>query len=526
MQGADRLNRIFINALIIIVSSLLLNTVGISFRVFISNKIGTEGMGLFQLIFSVYMMAILFVVTGINVAVTRLVAEEGGRSSYLAARAVIIKAFSLSFLFSTPAFLFLFYGAEQIGTAWLGDPRTILPLKLLAAGLPFAGISACVKGYFYAVGRLIRPTGSQALELAIQIAITIGILDYFMSGGPEYACAAVALGVTISEIAACMYNLTLYRFDPSRTENRLTHGTRRPGSVRKLLQISLPISASSLIRTGLKAMENIMIPIGFERYGYAKKIALQEYGKIHGMVIPVLMFPSTVILAFSALLIPEMSEANALNQKKRIEYSVVRSLQLTSFMSILIAGFFFFYSQKLGSAIYNSDDCGVLMKALAPLIPLIYLDIVSDELLKGLNQQMNVLRYNITDAAIKIVMIAYAVPGHGLSGLIFVLYVSGFINCAFNIRRLLIITGVRLKAWEWLLKPLLSAAVSGLAATLLTDLAAPDYFNDTAYIVVGAIIICLIYFTFLVMIGCLTKDDLKWLRSVFHHEKTGQNPGA
>ncbi|HVI39544.1 MAG TPA: oligosaccharide flippase family protein, partial [Anaerovoracaceae bacterium] len=179
------MKKLFINALILIVTSLLFNTVGISFRVFLSNKIGTEGIGLYQLIFSIYMMATLFVVTGINVAVTRLVAEEGGRGSFSISRALIVKAFSISFLFSIPAFSFLFFGAEYIGTEWLGDERTIFPLKLLAVGIPFAGVSACIKGYFYAISKLIRPTSSQAVELAIQIFITINILDYFMLGGPE-----------------------------------------------------------------------------------------------------------------------------------------------------------------------------------------------------------------------------------------------------------------------------------------------------------------------------------------------------
>lgn len=508
------LKKIVINALIIIVSSLLFNTAGISFRVFISNKIGTEGIGLFQLIFSVYMMAILFVVTGINVAVTRLVAEEGGRSSSTVARALITKAFTVSFLFSIPAFLFLFFGADHIGKELLNDPRTVLPLKLLAVGMPFAGVSACIKGYFYAVSKLIRPTSSQALELAVQIIITISILDYFMRGGPEYACSAVALGVTVSELVSCMYNLTLYRFESAKSDDIFTGIFTWQITLQKLLHISFPISASSLIRSGLKALENIMIPIGFEKFGYSRKVSLEEYGKIHGMVIPIMMFPSTIILAFSALLIPEISEANSLNQKKRVEYSVVRSLQLTAIMSILISGFFFFYSNQLGIAIYDSPECGSLMKTLAPLIPLIYLDIASDELLKGLNQQVRVLKYNITDAVIRIAMITYAVPLKGLSGLIIVLYVSGIINSAFSIRRLLKITRLSLKFGDWIFKPILCVVFSGSIALFLTNLAGWVPIPDSIIILIGGFLICILYFIFLFCFGCLTKDDFKWFKSI------------
>jgi stage V sporulation protein B len=499
------------------VTSLLFNTVGISFRVFLSNKIGTEGIGLFQLIISVYMMAILFVVTGINVAVTRLVAEEGGRGSFSVSRALIIRAFSISFLFSIPAFAFLFFGAEYIGTVWLGDQRAIFSLKLLAVGMPFAGISACIKGYFYAVSKLVRPTSSQAVELAIQIFITVNILDYFMLGGPEYACAAVAVGITISELASCLYILTFYRLERRKNDNRISEIFYQNRILKKLLYISFPISVGSLIRSSLKTMENIMIPIGFERYGYTRKLSLEEYGKIQGMVMPILMFPASIILAFSALLIPEVSEANALNQKKRVEYSVTRALQLTSVMSILISGIFVIFSERLGPAIYASTECGSLIKVMAPLIPLIYLDIITDELLKGLNQQVSALKYNTFGAVIKIVLIYYTLPIRGLPGLIFVMYISSLINTALSIRRLLSITHLRLKLNDWILKPILSITASGFVVIFLLDAAGIASLPNVYYIMIGAVSAGILYFILLVKLGALTKDDFKWYKIIFKY---------
>lgn len=511
------MKKIIVNALIIIVSSLLFNTVGISFRVFLSNKIGTEGIGLFQLIFSVYLMAILFVVTGINVAVTRLVAEEGGRNSFSVSRALLVKAFSMSFLFSIPAFLLLFFGADHIGSVWIGDPRTVFPLKLLAVGLPFAGVSACIKGYFYAVSKLIRPTSAQAVELTIQIVITVSILDYFMQGGPEYACAAVALGITTAELASCMYSLTLYRYEVEKSDNLISDIFHQSRIMKRLIHISIPISASSLTRGGLRMLENIMIPIGFEKYGFTKKSALEEYGRIQGMVIPVLMFPSAVILAFSALLIPEISEANALNQKKRVKYSVTRSLQLTCIMSILISGLFVFFSDRLGPAIYGSVECGSLMRTLSPLVPLIYLDIVVDELLKGLNQQVSALKYNIVDAVIRIILIIYVLPLKGLDGLVFVLYLCGLINIAFSLRKLLKVTKLTLKVMDWILKPILSVATSGFITLFLFDLSGFGSIDDVACILVGSISVSILYFLFLTILGCLTRDDFRWFRNIFRY---------
>ena len=58
------------------VTALLLRTMGIMFRVYMSNKIGAEGMGLYQLIFSIYILFTAFATSGITIAVTRVIADE------------------------------------------------------------------------------------------------------------------------------------------------------------------------------------------------------------------------------------------------------------------------------------------------------------------------------------------------------------------------------------------------------------------------------------------------------------------
>ena len=68
--------RFLINALILSVTSVLMNMVGVSFNVYISNKIGASGVGLFQLIMSIYGFSVTLASSGINLAATRLITDE------------------------------------------------------------------------------------------------------------------------------------------------------------------------------------------------------------------------------------------------------------------------------------------------------------------------------------------------------------------------------------------------------------------------------------------------------------------
>lgn len=65
-----------INTLILFSSSLILQVIGIVFNIYISNKIGSEALGVFTLIMSVYIFGITLASAGINIATTRVVSEE------------------------------------------------------------------------------------------------------------------------------------------------------------------------------------------------------------------------------------------------------------------------------------------------------------------------------------------------------------------------------------------------------------------------------------------------------------------
>ena len=68
--------KFLLNAIILSGTSLLVRMVSVSFGVYVANQIGSEGIGVFQLITSIYMFAITVATSGIHLTTTRLVTEE------------------------------------------------------------------------------------------------------------------------------------------------------------------------------------------------------------------------------------------------------------------------------------------------------------------------------------------------------------------------------------------------------------------------------------------------------------------
>lgn len=509
---------LLINGLIIVITSFLFNTAGISFRVFVAHKIGPEGMGLFQLITSVYIMAAAFVVSGLNVAVTRLTAELYARKSAGMPGLLLNKAFFFSILFSLLAVAALFLGAEHICIRFLHDERGILALKILALCLPFVGVSSCIKGYFYARSSVIRPTLSQALELIVQIFIIYHIIDNYAIRGLEYACAAIVLATSLAEVASCLYLYMLYRLECRTTAGKKT-AALHSRIFRDLLVISLPLSVSSLVGSGLRAVENMMIPLGLAKFGYTEKLALEKYGMIQGMVMPILFFPASILTAFSTLLIPEIAEANALRHTRRIHYAVSRVLQLTALFSIFVAGVLMIFSNQLALAIYEDFEIGQLIFVLAPLIPLMYMDIVVDAMLKGLNQQISTLKYNMIDSIFRILLISLFIPREGVTGYILMVYASNFLDITLSICRLLKVTEIKMRTADWIIKPILSVGVSGALVVFLLHQMDLGFFPVGAFAGIGILLTGVIYLVFLMQFNCLTKEDIRWFKSMFRYSK-------
>ena len=506
--------KIFIkNAFIMTATALILRTIGIFFRIYMSNKIGAEGMGLYQLIFSVYMLGSTFASAGICTAVTRLVTDELVCGTKKSVRGILRKAVGLSVLIGVISALLIFFGADPISRYWLMDLRAVPALKVLCFSLPSMGVSSCLRGYFIARRKAASPSRAQIFEQLVRIGVVMFLLDRFVAMGLTYACAAVMAGDALAEIASCLYLATGYFRDqrkvnpPVRPPQKQAHGV-----VYRLMAIAGPITAGRYLNTLLRTIENILVPNTLAKFTQSKEQALSSFGALKGMAMPLLFFPSSFLNSLSTLLIPEISEANALHQKAKVNRAVGLTLHITLLSSILISGLFTMFAQELGMVIYGSDEVGFLLKVLAPLMPVMYVDSVVDGMLKGLNQQVSSLKYSFLDSASRIVMIIFLVPARGMEGFLLIMVLSNLLICSLNTHRLLTVTGLKIPWSQWVLKPVLAMATAAAVSFLLLNITPAERLSQIGLLLVGGGSAALLYCGLLPLLGCVSREDLRRLQ--------------
>jgi len=445
------------NAVVMAASSVVFSALSMAFNVYLSNKIGPEGMGVFQLVMSVYMFAITLSMSGVGLATTRLVAEELARGSEKGARTALFRCLTYSLLFSLFAGLLLFFSAGRIAESWLHNTDTAPSLRVIALTLPFLSLSSVFGGYFIAVRRAFKSASGQIIEQLLRIGGAIYLLNFAAPPGLGNACLAVVWGGALAEGVSLLYLYVMYIFDRRRNKGG---GDPSKSLTKRMLCIALPVALSSYLRSGLATLKQLLVPIRLELSGISCAAALGQYGVIRGMALPVLFFPSSVIGAIGALLVPEVARFHVRGEKERINDVISRMFRLTLFFSVGTAGILAAFAGRLGQSLYGNSDAGLFIGLLAPLVVVMYLDGIVDGILKGLDKQMQVMRINLIDMGLSIAMIYFLLPVIGIQGYVISIIVSELINGIMSLRVLFRATRFTFQYANWLLKPSLALAAA------------------------------------------------------------------
>lgn len=444
------------NAAILTASSLILRFAGIMFKVWLAAKIGAEGIGLYQLIFSVYVLISTFASVGICTAVTRLISEEAALGRKNGIKKILSRSVGLILIIAFVSLVVIFFGADFISLKFLSDPRAALSLKILGFSLPFMAVSSCFKGYFIALRNATPPATASIIEQAVRIILIILIINRIENLSVETACGSVLLGDTIAEAVSALYIFVLYLLS-LRKLNNLTGRPRPPYPiVKQLIRISSPITLGRYLNSGLRTIENLLVPKTLAKYD-ASSSGLTQFGMIKGMALPLLFFPSALLNSISTLLIPEISEASVCGKKQSLKTSVERTINITLLVGIIFGSIFLVLGKKIGILIYKDTDVGFLISVLAPIVPLMYLDSICDGILKGLDAQMFCFRNSICDSSIRILLICLLLHKFGLNAFIGIMYFSNFLTCFLNVGKLLKLSQAKINILSGVLLPLVTA---------------------------------------------------------------------
>lgn len=207
------------------------------------------------------------------------------------------------------------------------------------------------------------------------------------------------------------------------------------------------------------------------------------------------------------VLVAEFSRCSQHRGQVRVRYLARQGLRVSWLFGICAGGAVFAAARPLGTLLYRSEAAGACLRLYAPLVPILYLDIVVDAMCKGLGQQSANARYNLLTNLLDVALLWLLLPRFGMGGYYFSFAASHLVNFALSLRRLGRSAGLRFSPG-----PAVRSALCGAAAALPVFLLRPQPGAAGALVPMGCYLLALgsLWLAFRVV----GRKDALWLRGL------------
>lgn len=395
---------------------------GFFYRIFLSRIIGAEGLGLYQMIFPLFGLALSVTSAGIQTAITHFVAGKEALKDAKGAWNIFLCGAALSLGLSLIVSFALYESADFLAVRFLGDTRCGELLSFLSFAIPFASFHSASIGYFMGQKKTGIPALSQLLEQSVRILSALLLHSIFLEKGIKITPLIAVGAMVLSEMAAVLFTLTLLLLEFSKKKLASLVPARR--EILAVGRMAAPLSANRLCVSLLQSVEAMLIPARLRAFGYSVSEALSHYGVLTGMALPLIMFPSAITGAISMLLIPTVSEAHTLNNRPKIARTVEVTVTGCLILGIFCTGVFLLFGRDLGTFLFGSLEAGDYILILGWICPFLYLSATLSSILNGLGKTMTTFFQNLIGISIRILFVWFFIPRLGITGYLLGMLVS------------------------------------------------------------------------------------------------------
>lgn len=426
-------NRIIQGTIVLTLAGFVTRILGFLYRIFLADRLGARILGSYQLIFPIFAICATIYGAGIQTAISQLVASHAGfskqgrgilePSAKRISHFILMPGIVLSLTLSISLFLLLQCFSEPIAAYVLLAPECAPYLRILSVLFPFCGVGACINGYYYGMQDAKVPAISQIIEQLSRLGFVFVWLFVF-PGNPEQNCLIAVWGLVVGEVVSALYNIWKYKRDShtdkkDRINAKREHRKQRsPLSyatyLKPLLMLSATLTGTKLIISLLHSAESIFIPASLKQFGCSAEEALSLYGVLSGMVMPFILFPSSITNAIALMLLPAVADSQSTGSKEKIKHYFSVSTKYSLLLGFFCTAFFLLTGQFLGNTFFHNETAGHFLQLLSWLCPFLYLSTTLTSIINGLGKTKDTFLITCISQGIKLFCLVVLVPRFGI----------------------------------------------------------------------------------------------------------------
>ena len=513
-QNSNTNNSKFLKGtMILTISSIIVKVIGSLNWIILSRVLGGEGIGLYQMGFPIYLMAITVSSAGVPVAISIITSEKLANKDYRGAKRVFnvsLRLLLVSGLIFSSALLF---GADfLINQHIIRDARAYYSIIALAPAVFFVTFLASFRGYLQG-WQIMTPTAtSEVVEQLVRVITMLVFADLFMPYGLAYAAGGASMGAGAGAFCALLVLMWFYRRLKRRLHAEIeaqddSIPTESAGHIiKRLLKLALPVSLTSLMLPIGANLDLLIVPQRLEAAGFDVRHATELFGYLTGMAVPLVNLATIFTAAMTISLVPSISESRALERfdairdKIRLAFRVAMIITFPCFMGL------FFLAEKVAALIYNAPGAAGAIQTMSVGILFLGMHQISTGILQGLGKTAIPVINMILACIVKVVMSWWltAIPFLGIKGASMATVADFAVAAIINMGFIYKYTGFTFSLGS-LLKPLLASGVMGAVIYAVLSLTEQLGMWCVLFAMVAAVPA---YALALIAFGGLNKEDL------------------
>ncbi|MDR3294177.1 MAG: polysaccharide biosynthesis protein [Clostridiales bacterium] len=502
----------FKGASVLAFAGLITKFIGALYRIPLTNIVGAEAIGMYQLVFSVYALFLTSSTGGLPTALSKLIAEtrasggsekEIGRISGSALGLVGITGLVFT------ALLMIF--SRQIA-AFQGNAQIYSAYIVIAPAIFFVSIISVMRGWFQGQINMTPTALSQIIEQLFKLGAGLTLSAIMVKKGLINGAIGALLGVVISEFIAAGYLYILFlkhggKLEVARSYKELTKDFKR------VAKYALPITIGGVLMPLTQFIDSFLVVNLLNKIGFALNLSTSLYGILTGPVSSLINFPVVITISLAVVIIPVVSRKKAERNISEILSKSNFAVKTALFIGIPAAILFIVFSEEIVALLYPNFDAyetanaaRLLMLSSVGIVFLAVMQIFT-ALLQALDKIILPIRNMALAMLIKIILNLTLIPAIGIYGAAVATVAAYFTAAALDYISLSRHIGFSKKTLFAVLKTLTAGAIAAGFIFLTKSVIQNPYLK----LFVTAALALILYTLLTVFTGLFTDDELRSL---------------
>ncbi len=478
---------LFKTVFIIIFFTGLTRLAGFIFRIWLSRTIGAESLGVYQISFSIFMVLLTIVSSGIPLIISRMTAKYVAIKDKKSEQQTLSSAVIISLGLSVVISLIVLILQKPISYIF-ADERCIIILLTLLPALIFSSVYSAVRGNLWGRNKYVASCSAELFEQLIRILVCILLLSGLFP--IKEGAIGASLSLSIACVFSCIFVVILY----FKSGGKFT----KPKGYKEIIKTSTPITTIRVASSLIQPVVALIIPLRLVSAGYTSAQSLSLYGIATGMTLPLLFIPMTLIGSLSYALIPDLSSANAKNETKYISSRISTSIIFSLFVAFFMVPLFMGAGQNLGVFFFDNAQSGILLSEASWIIIPMCLTNISSSILNAVGYEIKSFKNYIVGVILMLLCIWFLPKYIGINALIWAMGSCFTVSAILNIKMIkkYITKDLKIARYFWIFTAFLlpSAAITSFCTNLLNGVI-PLFFNLAISCSIGA--------TFFILLGLI-----------------------